>query len=194
VAEAGRPPRDLASSACPAGTVSSQVLDQSQEWVTNDVYDQGVLPSVHLQRAGKPEEIARAIVFLCSDDASYITGTTLTPDGGLLRQRASGKVRIRRALLWQRICRIPGVATSEPLFPSALLQLAQIMCIVARGPRAKSEWEYNSGGNAEDRHNQLTVGGHARAGMTRTALASRLVESESPRAVRPIDCLWRKKS
>ncbi len=47
------------------------------------VYDQGVLPSVHLKRAGQPQEIARAIVFLCSDEASYITGTTLTPDGGL---------------------------------------------------------------------------------------------------------------
>jgi NAD(P)-dependent dehydrogenase (short-subunit alcohol dehydrogenase family) len=33
-------------------------------------------------RAGSPEEIGRSIVFLCSDDASYITGTTLTPDGG----------------------------------------------------------------------------------------------------------------
>ena len=29
-----------------------------------------------------PDEIARSIVFLCSDEASYITGTTLTPDGG----------------------------------------------------------------------------------------------------------------
>lgn len=29
------------------------------------------------------EEIARAILFLCSDEANYITGTTLTPDGGL---------------------------------------------------------------------------------------------------------------
>jgi len=27
-------------------------------------------------------EIARTIAFLCSDEASYITGTTLTPDGG----------------------------------------------------------------------------------------------------------------
>jgi NAD(P)-dependent dehydrogenase (short-subunit alcohol dehydrogenase family) len=46
------------------------------------IYDQGILPSVHLQRGGEPAEIARVIGFLCSDDASYITGTTLTPDGG----------------------------------------------------------------------------------------------------------------
>jgi NAD(P)-dependent dehydrogenase (short-subunit alcohol dehydrogenase family) len=36
-----------------------------------------------LRRAGRPQEIAQAIVYLCSDAASYITGTTLTPDGGL---------------------------------------------------------------------------------------------------------------
>ncbi len=37
---------------------------------------------VHTKRAGRPEEIARSVIFLCSDEASYITGTTLTPDGG----------------------------------------------------------------------------------------------------------------
>jgi NAD(P)-dependent dehydrogenase (short-subunit alcohol dehydrogenase family) len=41
-----------------------------------------LLPNVHLQRAGESAEIARVIFFLCSDDASYITGTTLTADGG----------------------------------------------------------------------------------------------------------------
>jgi NAD(P)-dependent dehydrogenase (short-subunit alcohol dehydrogenase family) len=41
-----------------------------------------LIGKVHQQRAGQPEEIARTILFLCSDDASYITGTTLTPDGG----------------------------------------------------------------------------------------------------------------
>jgi len=43
----------------------------------------GLLPTVHLQRIGKPEEVAKAIVFLCSDESSYISGSTLTVDGGL---------------------------------------------------------------------------------------------------------------
>jgi NAD(P)-dependent dehydrogenase (short-subunit alcohol dehydrogenase family) len=34
-------------------------------------------------RAGRPEEVARAAVFLACDDCSYITGQVLTVDGGL---------------------------------------------------------------------------------------------------------------
>jgi len=67
---------------CP-GIVDTPMHRRLRRDIGDAVYDQGVLPSVHVKRAGQPEEIARAIVFLCSDDASYITGTTLTPDGGL---------------------------------------------------------------------------------------------------------------
>jgi NAD(P)-dependent dehydrogenase (short-subunit alcohol dehydrogenase family) len=51
--------------------------------VGDDLYDKNLLPTVHLRRAGLPEEMAKTIVFLCSEEASYITGTTLTADGGL---------------------------------------------------------------------------------------------------------------
>jgi NAD(P)-dependent dehydrogenase (short-subunit alcohol dehydrogenase family) len=67
---------------CP-GLVDTPMHHRARKALGDDIYDHGVLPSVHLRRAGQPQEIAQAIVFLCSDAASYITGTTLTPDGGL---------------------------------------------------------------------------------------------------------------
>ena len=42
-----------------------------------------VAPRIPMRRQGTPWEIANAIVFLLSDDASYITGTELIVDGGL---------------------------------------------------------------------------------------------------------------
>ena len=67
---------------CP-GVTDTPMHQRLRGIIGDDLYDQGLLPTVHLKRAGRPEEIARAIVFLCSDESSYISGSTLTVDGGL---------------------------------------------------------------------------------------------------------------
>ena len=38
-----------------------------------------------MKRLGKWEEIASVVLFLCSKDASYLTGTVITIDGGMLQ-------------------------------------------------------------------------------------------------------------
>ena len=43
----------------------------------------GFASQVPLGRRGKPEEIAAAVVFLASDESSYITGVELAVDGGM---------------------------------------------------------------------------------------------------------------
>jgi NAD(P)-dependent dehydrogenase (short-subunit alcohol dehydrogenase family) len=67
---------------CP-GVTDTPMHQRVRGIVGDDLYDKGLLPTVHLQRIGRPEEIAKAIVFLCSDESSYISGSTLTVDGGL---------------------------------------------------------------------------------------------------------------
>jgi len=44
--------------------------------------EKNVLPEIPIGRLGEPEEIGRCAVFLASDDAGYITGATLTANGG----------------------------------------------------------------------------------------------------------------
>ncbi|MGA0562738.1 acetoacetyl-CoA reductase [Ancylobacter sp. VNQ12] len=50
--------------------------------VPQDVLDKHVLPQIPLGRLGEPEEIARSVVFLVADEAGFITGSTLTVNGG----------------------------------------------------------------------------------------------------------------
>lgn len=50
--------------------------------VPEDVLKEKILPHIPVGRLGEPEEIARCVVFLASDDAGFITGSTLSPNGG----------------------------------------------------------------------------------------------------------------
>lgn len=51
--------------------------------VPKEVLDTKILPMVPVGRLGEPEEIARCVVFLASDDAGFITGSTISANGGL---------------------------------------------------------------------------------------------------------------
>jgi len=50
--------------------------------VPKDVLEKSILPQIPVGRLGEPEDIARCVVFLVSDDAGFITGATLTANGG----------------------------------------------------------------------------------------------------------------
>ena len=62
---------------CPGYIATEMVLAVPQE-----VLEKSVLPQIATGRLGEPEEIARCVVFLASDDAGFITGSTITANGG----------------------------------------------------------------------------------------------------------------
>ena len=52
--------------------------------VPQEVMEKSILPQIPIGRLGEPEEVARCVIFLASDDAGLITGSTLTANGGQL--------------------------------------------------------------------------------------------------------------
>jgi acetoacetyl-CoA reductase len=46
------------------------------------IIEKAILPHIPVGRLGEPSEIARAVVFLAADDAGFITGSTLSANGG----------------------------------------------------------------------------------------------------------------
>jgi acetoacetyl-CoA reductase len=50
--------------------------------VPQEVLEKSILPGIPVGRLGEPEEIARCVLFLASDDAGFITGSTLSANGG----------------------------------------------------------------------------------------------------------------
>jgi NAD(P)-dependent dehydrogenase (short-subunit alcohol dehydrogenase family) len=69
-----------------ANSISPGVTEtnQTREQLNNKEWADHVLGRIMLGRAAKPEEVAQAALFLASDESSYITGTDLIVDGGML--------------------------------------------------------------------------------------------------------------
>jgi len=63
------------------GTIATDILKGVMK---DEAARRGVLARTPLKRFGEPDEIGRVAVFLASDDASYMTGQTIYPDGGRL--------------------------------------------------------------------------------------------------------------
>ncbi|MBN9599196.1 MAG: acetoacetyl-CoA reductase [Afipia sp.] len=62
---------------CP-GYINTEMVQA----VPKDVLEKAVIPQIPVNRLGEPDEIARAVVFLAADQASFITGSTLSINGG----------------------------------------------------------------------------------------------------------------
>ncbi|MCW3147402.1 glucose 1-dehydrogenase [Stutzerimonas stutzeri] len=82
--------RNLAIELAPLGITVNNVAPGAVETPINrellDAPDKlaGLLQNIPAGRLGQPRDVAGAVAFLASADADYITGTTLTVDGGLL--------------------------------------------------------------------------------------------------------------
>ena len=62
---------------CPGYTNTEMV-----QAVPKEVLEKNILPLIPIGRLGEPEEVARCVVFLASDDAGLMTGSTITINGG----------------------------------------------------------------------------------------------------------------
>lgn len=62
---------------CP-GYIGTEMVRAIPEAVLNE----RILPQIPVGRLGEPEEIARCVLFLASEEAGFITGSTLTANGG----------------------------------------------------------------------------------------------------------------
>ena len=64
------------------GSIATEMLKAAV--LTDGPARDRIMSRTPLQRLGEPDEIAKVALFLASDDASYLTGTTVYPDGGRL--------------------------------------------------------------------------------------------------------------
>jgi NAD(P)-dependent dehydrogenase (short-subunit alcohol dehydrogenase family) len=70
-------PERIRVNAVHPGLITTPITNAQDQAISN-----GLIAITPLGRAGQPEEVARAVLFLASDEASFITGSQLVVDGG----------------------------------------------------------------------------------------------------------------
>jgi 3-oxoacyl-[acyl-carrier protein] reductase len=76
--------REVASRNITCNAVAPGFIETGMTAVLSDEFKQNAVKSIPLGRVGLPEDVASAVCFLASDDASYITGHVLNVNGGML--------------------------------------------------------------------------------------------------------------
>lgn len=76
--------KELASRNINVNAVAPGFIETDMTDKLNDQQRETILSNVPIKRLGKPEDVAKAVLFLCSSDSDYITGQVLTVDGGMV--------------------------------------------------------------------------------------------------------------
>jgi 3-oxoacyl-[acyl-carrier protein] reductase len=76
--------REVGSRNITCNAVAPGFIETAMTAVLSDEFKQNALKQIPLGRLGTPEDVASAVAFLASDDASYITGHVLSVNGGML--------------------------------------------------------------------------------------------------------------
>jgi 3-oxoacyl-[acyl-carrier protein] reductase len=71
--------RNITVNAIAPGYIETELTD-----VLSETVRQAILENIPLGRLGQPQDVANLVCFLASDAAGYITGQTLTVDGGMV--------------------------------------------------------------------------------------------------------------
>lgn len=76
--------KEVAARGITANAVAPGFIQTDMTAVLNEKQVEAMQAGIPLKRLGEPSDIAKAVVFLASDDANYITGQTLNVDGGMV--------------------------------------------------------------------------------------------------------------
>jgi 3-oxoacyl-[acyl-carrier protein] reductase len=75
--------KELAPRKVRVNAIAPGMIETDMSQVVRGIAGDQLKTVIPMKRIGKPEEIASVVVFLASDEASYITGQVLRVDGGL---------------------------------------------------------------------------------------------------------------
>jgi 3-oxoacyl-[acyl-carrier protein] reductase len=76
--------REFASRSITCNAVAPGFISTDMTSVLNEEQTKAVLEKVPLKRLGSPDDISNVVTYLCSEQASYITGQVFTVDGGMV--------------------------------------------------------------------------------------------------------------